>query len=569
MTRLTRPQRMAICGLAAILVCFVRIGKPALWEPDEGRYAEVPREMVATGDYVTPRNDWVRYFEKPPLVYWASAAAIKVFGRNEFAVRFQAAAASVGSVLVTEALGEAMFGATAGLISAFALLLSPLFFIFARFATPDPLLAFFFIGALTCFYFAARRGDFHRGKSRKLMLAAAALLALGTLVKGPVALVLDGAIALIWLVQQGRARDIVRIRWPECIAIYVAIVAPWFVLVSLRNPDFLRFFLLHEHVQRFLESTEHGWGPWFFIPIVIVGTWPWLYFAPWAFGMRNGGEAGDGSSERRGALSFLVIWFLVVLVFFSIPRSKLGEYILPALPPVAILASAGLQALRRATRARLQWLTGVFAAINLVPILVAGALLGFRIPLKLPETLVQDGIILVAVLGGGSVAIWIAVCLSGSVRYLAAGVGFLSLATITMIAKGRIDATAMSSYRNLARALAPYLTEGCTLASYHHFEQSIPFYTQRREVLVGYRGELGSFGDSPEAAGSFIATDMKLHTEWVKPACMILIANRSDLTHLNALLTPDLLIVAEEGKKVALLNHRLDMAGSATPANGD
>src|SRR6185312_3181752 len=111
MARLLRWRRLLLC-CAAIALCLIRLGAPALWEPDEGRYAEIPREMLVNGDYVTPHNDWVRYFEKPPLVYWITAGAIEVFGRNEFAVRFQAAAASVGSVVVTEILGEAMFGAT-------------------------------------------------------------------------------------------------------------------------------------------------------------------------------------------------------------------------------------------------------------------------------------------------------------------------------------------------------------------------------------------------------------------------------------------------------------------------
>jgi 4-amino-4-deoxy-L-arabinose transferase-like glycosyltransferase len=550
---------MVVCGLAAILVCFVRIGQPALWEPDEGRYAEIPREMVVTGDYVTPHNDGVRYFEKPPLVYWATAASLRIFGHNEFAVRFQAAAASVGSVLVTAMLGEAMFGASAGLISALALLLSPLFFIFARFATPDPLLAFFFSSALACFYFAARQGNFYHGASRKLMLAAAGLLALGTLTKGPVALILGGAIGLLWLIVERRTKDIVLLRWPECIAIYLAIVAPWFVLVSLRNPEFPRFFFLHEHVQRFLESTEHGWGPWFFILIVIVGTWPWLYFAPLAFAARSTYE-GD-SSRDRGALRFLAIWFLVVFVFFSIPRSKLGEYILPALPPIAILAGTGLDRLRQMPRKRIHRLLGSFSAINLVPLIIVGAVLALRLPLKLADKLISDGVVLVLILAASSAAIWLAAYAGASVRIISAGIGILSLLVVAMIAKGRVDATPAFSYRGLATAASPYLKAGCILASYRHFVQSAPFYTQHREVLVGYRGELGPLANSPEAAESFIATDSQLRTEWSRKACMILIANRYDLAHLGSFLNPVPVILAKEGKKVMLLNKPSDLQG--------
>ncbi len=565
MARLTRLQRMLVCASAAIVVCFVRLGGPALWEPDEGRYAEIPREMVATGDYVTPRNDWVRYFEKPPLVYWATAAAIKIFGRNEFAVRIQAAAASVGSVLVTEALGEAMFGAMVGLISAFALLLSPLFFIFARFATPDPALAFFFSGALACFYLAARKGDFRQGASRTLMIAASALLALGTLTKGPVALMLGGLVPLLWLIAEGRARDIARIRWPECAIVYLMITAPWFIVVSLRNPDFVRFFFLHEHVQRFLESTEHGWGPWFFIPIVIGGMWPWLYFAPFAFKLPKDSAARSEFIEKPSARKFLMIWFVVVFVFFSIPRSKLGEYILPALPPLAIFAAAGIDALRWKEPGRVRRLFGLFAAINLIPLLIVSAIVGLGIPLKLPGILVSDGLILVLILGAGSIVIWLVTCASCGIRYLLWEIAVLSLLVIATVAKGRIDATPLSSYRGLASTIASHLTEACILGSYHHFEQSVPFYTEHREVLVGYRGELGSFGDSPKAAASFIATDGRLRALWSNGTCIILIANHSDLDHLDSLLTPAPSVIAVEGKKVALRNQHRDMQGAELP----
>src|SRR5271165_5052737 len=194
-----RPLRLTIYAMLAAILYLPGLGRPALWEPDEGRYAEIAREMVVSGDYVTPRDDFELYFEKPPLVYWADAASIGVFGAAEFAVRLPAALFSIGQVVVTAALAEVMFGATAGFFAALALALSPLFFGFARFATLDPALAFFLSAALAAFYFAARDDSFSGSRSRKWMLICAAMLALGTLAKGPVALVLAGAIALTWL----------------------------------------------------------------------------------------------------------------------------------------------------------------------------------------------------------------------------------------------------------------------------------------------------------------------------------------------------------------------------------
>src|SRR5271168_483077 len=172
-----RPLRFTIYALLAAILYLPGLGRPALWEPDEGRYAEIAREMVVSGDYVTPRDDFELYFEKPPLVYWAEAASIHLFGIDEFAVRLPAALFSIGQVVVTAALAEAMLaapaGLTSGILSAFALALSPLFFGFARFATLDPALAFFLTAALAAFYAAARKDSFSQPSSRGWMLISA------------------------------------------------------------------------------------------------------------------------------------------------------------------------------------------------------------------------------------------------------------------------------------------------------------------------------------------------------------------------------------------------------------
>src|SRR5208282_2188003 len=220
----SRPVRLAIYALLAATIYLPGLGRPALWEPDEGRYAEIAREMVISGDYVTPRDDFELYFEKPPLVYWAEAAAIQIFGVNEFAVRLPAALFSIGQVVVTAALAEVMLGEAEGLLAALVLALSPLFFGFARFATLDPALAFFLTAALSAFYVAARDDSFPRPPARKWMLIPAAMLALGTLAKGPIALLLGGAIALAWMAIERRLRQVAQMPLVWCFIIYAAIV---------------------------------------------------------------------------------------------------------------------------------------------------------------------------------------------------------------------------------------------------------------------------------------------------------------------------------------------------------
>ena len=556
-----RPLRLTLYALFAALLYLPGLGRPALWEPDEGRYAEIAREMVVTGDYVTPRDDFELYFEKPPLVYWAEAAAIHVFGVNEFAVRLPAALFSIGQVVITAALADAMFGATAGLLAAIVLALSPLFFGFARFATLDPALAFFLTAALAAFYAAAREDSFSQPSARRWMLVSAATLALGTLAKGPVSLLLGGAIAFIWLAFERRLAEIRAMPLGACLIIYAAIVTPWFVLVELRNPGFLGFFFIHEHLQRYVTSSEHGWGPWFFIPIVAGGTWPWIFFFPLGW---SGMRADDISPERqpsgrRSAARFLALWFVVIFVFFSIPRSKLGSYILPALPPLAIVAGCGLVRLCTIPAASRRRIVSWFLVMNLA--LAAIATVGvWKFLRPLDVKLADDGVLLALLLAAGAIAMYALGRTRSRVPYAIGATALAMLATVPIAARAREDAAPRVTYRELARAVQPYLIGDCTLASYRHYLQSLPFYTGRRETRVEYWGELSEV--SPPARGKspfLIGSDARLRQEWSSSACMVLIANARDLKALSDSLKPAPVIIGCEGKKLALYN------GAAAP----
>ena len=560
-----RPLRLTIYAVLAAILYLPGLGRPAVWEPDEGRYAEIAREMVLSGDYVTPRDDFELYFEKPPLVYWAEAASIEIFGLNEFAVRLPAALFSVGQVVVTAALAEVMFGATAGFFAALVLALSPLFFGFARFATLDPALAFFLTAALAAFYLAAREDSFSQPSARRWMLISAAMLALGTLAKGPIALLLGGAIALAWLAVERRLREIVRMPLVWCGMIYAAIVLPWFILMEARNPGFLRFFFIHEHLERYVTSSEHGWGPWFFIPIVIGGAWPWIFFVPlgWSAMRTDALPGGALASSRRSDASFLAIWFIVIFAFFSIPRSKLGSYILPALPPLAIVAGYGLARLHAVEDASRRRLFAIIAIANLV---LAAAVFVFFELVRSPISaeLSPDALLIAAVLAAGATAIY---ALGRSASRVPHAIGALTLAMLTAVplsARVREDASSLSTYRNLAHAAQPYLAGDCALASYRHYVQSLPFYTRSRETRVEYWGELSEV--SPLAPGKspfLIGSESRLRQIWSSGSCMVLIANERDLKGLDDSLKPAPVVIGCEGKKFALYNGALAPPPSA------
>jgi 4-amino-4-deoxy-L-arabinose transferase-like glycosyltransferase len=565
-----RPLRLFVCAMLAAILYLPALGRPALWEPDEGRYAEIAREMVLAHDYVTPRDDWVRYFEKPPLSYWATALSVRLLGANEFAVRLPAALSSAAEVVATAALGEAMLGAAAGLAAAMVLALCPLVFGFARFATLDPALAFFITAALGAFWSAARAPGFDSTAGRRWFLLSAALAAAGTLTKGPVALVLTGAVGFAWMLAQGRAREMLRMPWLGAIAIYAAIAAPWFVLAARRNPEFLRFFFIHEHVERYLANAEHGWGPYFFVAVTIAGTWPWICFVP--MGIRELMRSRDCKGETarselrpdaRGTLAYMLWWFGIIFVFFSIPRSKLGSYILPAIPPLAIVAAYALCRLPRLEVSGLRKLFGAIALLNLAATAaVAIALTHFA---SQAEPVADDALAAMAAITAGSV-VCLAIAWRGrSIAIATSALAFGVAVALGAMGKARMDAQPLGSYRDLARAITPYLSPGCRMASYRHFVQSLPFYTGHREALVDYRGELAPFSRGDDARESFIASDAELTQLWRGPGCAILIVNRDDLPHLRALLGATGAIVGCEGKKLALYNRAVTPPISARP----
>ncbi|MFZ0677774.1 phospholipid carrier-dependent glycosyltransferase [Candidatus Binatus sp.] len=561
-----RSLRLTIYALLAAILYLPGLGRPALWEPDEGRYAEIAREMVLSRDYVTPRDDFELYFEKPPLVYWAEAAAIRIFGPNEFAVRLPAALFSIGQVVVTAALADLMFGATAGFFAALVLALSPLFFGFARFATLDPALAFFLTAALATFYLAAREDSFSTPSARRWMLISAAMLAMGTLAKGPIALLLAGAIALAWLAIERRLREIVRMPLVWCGLIYAAIVLPWFILMEARNPGFLRFFFIHEHLERYTTSSEHGWGPWFFIPIVIGGMWPWIFFVPLGWSAMHANIALPNSApdlSRRSDASFPAIWFIVIFVFFSIPRSKLGSYILPALPPLAIVAGYGLARLQALTDASRRRLFAVIAIANLV---LAVALFIFFVLARRPinKAIGFDGLLIAAVLAASAIAMYALGRTATRVPYAVGALALAMLATVPLSARIRENAASISTYRDLARAVQPYLAADCALASYRHYVQSLPFYTSNRETRVEYWGELSEVSPPTSAKSAFlIGSDARLRQIWSSGSCMVLIANDRDLKALDDSLKPAPVVIGCEGKKFALYNGALAPPPSA------
>ena len=327
---------LRVAALACTVLWFALLAQRPLFDPDEGRYAEIPREMLSGGDWVIPHLNALAYLEKPPLQYWLTALAFGGLGQNEFTARLCTGIAGYLSLAALYFVGGRLWGPGGGARALLFASASVLFVLLGHQLTLDMLLSFFLLAALSCFLMAQRRRETHE-PWRGWMLGCWAAMALAVLTKGLIGVLIPAATLAAYLAWQ-RDWPLLRrlnLRWG--LPLFAALVAPWFVLAARADPRFLRFFFVREHFQRFLTPIEHRTQPWwFFLPVLVVGIMPWLPQAARALLSPRTHPAPGG---RFDAARFLWIWCVFVLLFFSLSDSKLVTYILPAVPALALLCA--------------------------------------------------------------------------------------------------------------------------------------------------------------------------------------------------------------------------------------
>jgi 4-amino-4-deoxy-L-arabinose transferase-like glycosyltransferase len=357
------PSRRAWVALAIVfaLAWFANLDVRKLQHPDEGRYAEIAREMLATGDFVTPRLDGVKYFEKPPLQYWLTALSFKAFELDEWTARLPGAIAGFATVVAVACTGAAIASPAAGLYAGLALAGSLWPFGISHLVTLDALLTFWLALAL-CAFLRAQHSRASPGIARAWMLLAYAATAGGVLTKGLVAMLIPFATLVVYSIITRDRTPWKRLHLGAGLALLVAMTAPWFVLVSLRNPEFARFFFIHEHFERFLTTEHHRVGAWwYFVPMAIAGLLPWTGLFLWR--LRHAWR--DAAIDDRGFAwaKFCLVYAGFVLVFFSLSGSKLPSYILPMFPAAALVMGAQIEKTRTST---LTSFVALLAAVTVV-----------------------------------------------------------------------------------------------------------------------------------------------------------------------------------------------------------
>ena len=321
------------------------LGERALFVPDETRYAEIPREMIASGDWGVPHLNGLRYFEKPPLGYWMNAASIVLFGENVFAVRLPSAlAAGLTALMVFVLVGRVLrrhSGTQEDASILAALIFLSCFEVFGvgNTAVLDTLFSFFLAATIATFFLATEEPP-GSWSERGFLLLAGLWCGHSFLTKGFLAFAIPALVLAPYLVWERRFRDLIRMSWlPLLAAVFLAL--PWAVFVHLREPDFWRFFFWNEHVRRFLsDSAQHKESFWYFFMAAPGAFMPWTFLIPAA--LPGIGKRLNEAGPRGRLARFSVCWLSLPFLFFSVSSGKLLTYILPCFPPFAILLAFGL-----------------------------------------------------------------------------------------------------------------------------------------------------------------------------------------------------------------------------------
>jgi 4-amino-4-deoxy-L-arabinose transferase-like glycosyltransferase len=490
--------------LILALLWFGPLNTPHLFEPDEGRYAEIPREMVASGDWVTPRLDGIKYFEKPALQYWATAAAFTVFGQHAWTARLWSALSAYLGLLLTFALARRLYDVRTAQLAVIVQASSLLYIGLARITTLDMSLCFSLQLALYALTLLAQQRARAPGTAatsesatgRRLPWLLGVGIALAVLSKGLVGILIPVAVAGIYFLWRRDWSLPLRARpWWGLLALLV-LAAPWFLLVSQRNPEFAHFFFVVQHFQRYLSTAgfDRYQPAWFFIPVLVLGILPWTSLLPGA--LQRAWLAGR---EGENGTALLLVWTVFVFVFFSLSHSKLIPYILPLLPALCALLARHLAALPPPRFAHHLRALALFAGV-----VGAGLLVFWQLPAAAA---------LVARASTGSIvgfaaaflllaaAAVLASALAQRNRPMAAaaiaGLGSWMLAQCLLL--GAEQLPRMRDLVSLEQDVKPWIGNSTRLYCVNDYLQPLAFYWRRTCTLVGYRGEL-DFGLNQEPA---------------------------------------------------------------------
>lgn len=494
--------------LSLIVLFGAFLGSRPLSVPDEARYSEIPREMLELSNYLTPHLNYIKYFEKPPLLYWLQAGTIKMLGESEWALRLPTALLALLGCIMVYIAGRMLYERRTGILASFILATSLLYFAMAHLITLDMTVTVFLTGCLLSFIVAMQADA--AAYRRRLLWGCYLCAALAALTKGLIGFVLPGLVIVAWLTLYHEWRQLKHCYLVSGTLIFLAIAAPWYLWVQQVNPEFFQFFFVEQHFSRYLTLSAGRYKPyWFFMGILLAGFFPWTVFLFQA--IRDQLSLSWKNRHAAKTEGFLLLWAALIFIFFSLSKSKLIPYILPVFPPLALLTARYL--------AR-HWDTsgtkGIKIGFGLLPVCavpIAIALIALPYYQTVPDVETANiylramAVVLIVNAVISTVVYWRS---SFKKALIALVIGTMLELILFIVAVPYVETR---SIKPLAMKLQPLLTAQDEVVSYGIYFQDLPFYLRRKVTIVDWTNEL-TFGMAHQDARQWMINTAEFIKRW-------------------------------------------------------
>lgn len=526
----------------------MKLGQYPLIAPDGGRYAEIPREMVATKDYLTPRLNGIKYFEKPPLFYWLQAASIKIFGVTDFAVSIVNALMALGSVLCIYFTSRKLYGRLSAIFASLIFATSGLVVALTRAITLDVTLTFFLTVTFCSFLLATQ---LPLGKKRSLYLWISYIfVALAVMTKGLVGIIFPGVLLLNWLTIFGEWRNLKTYHLASGVMIFLLITLPWHILVQLKNPEFFRFYFIEQHFLRYFTDYASRAKKWWFLPTLLVaGLYPWVAFFPQAI-IHHLPKNFNGWQQTK-TTTFLLLWIVVIYAFYTFSQSKLIPYILPIFPPIAMLVGNYLASFwpnKRSLAVDMGFYT--LAILNLM---LAIAAISATFMLNFNEQVITKQNLYIA----ATLMVLTAITTTFCYRRRGLGSGLIILTTfiaaLWLYINPIITTINRQSIKPLITIMQQKLQPTDEVISYGQYYQELPFYLQRIVTVANFTGEL-AFGMQHQDTSSWMIDQKTFWQRWYSNQTIYVITDVDNYRNLYPMAKDHMRIVAKYLDTLLIMN---------------